>query len=416
MKGEGPRPAFGLRLSSFVVYPVMRIVLACQSYPPMVSGAAIVASRLAEGLARRGHAVLVLAASDRGPAYTSTAGGLRLHRLRSFHNPLRVGQRFVAWPAGSVRAALAAFQPDLVHAHDPTGVGLAALQAARAGGIPALLTLHQLPWFVPASLPAWAAGPAQPLEALAWAYYRWLGRRVDQVITPSRTIADIVRAHAAGDPVAISNGVDLERFNPAPPAPEEAAALRRKYGLDPQLPLILHVGRLDADKRVDLALRAAAVALRAAPAQMVIAGDGRQRPALEALSRELGLPARFLGYVSAAGDLPGLYRLARVFVTASEVEIQSSVVLEAGAAGLPVVVARASSMAEFVEDGRTGYLAPPRDVEALGAGLARLLRDPEHARDLGRAGRVRAEAHAPERTLDAHAVVYQRVMSARARL
>ena len=72
--------------------------------------------------------------------------------------------------------------------------------------------------------------------------------------------------------------------------------------------------------------------------------------------------------------------------------------------------------ADFVEDGRNGYLAPPRDAEALGALLARLIRDPEHARALGRAGRKMAEAHAPERTLEAHEAVYHRLVGAAPKL
>ncbi|MBP7694004.1 MAG: glycosyltransferase [Anaerolineales bacterium] len=378
----------------------------------MVSGAAIVASRLAEGLARRGHTVLVLAASERGPAYTVEQDGLRVTRLASWHNPWRVGQRFVAWPAGRVAAALRAFHPQVVHSHDPTGVGLAALLAARALRVPTALTLHQLPWFVPASLPAWAAGPARPLEAAVWAYYRWLSRRVGRLITPSAVIAQIVRAQGAGAPLSISNSVDVERFHPDPPAPEEAARLRQRYGLDPDRPILLHVGRLDADKRVDLVLRAAAHALRSVDAQVLIVGDGRRRKALEALAAQLHVPARFTGYVAGDGDLPGLYRLAAVFVTASEVEIQSSVVLEAGASGRPVVAVRASSMAEFIEDGRNGYLTPAGDAAALGARAAELIRDPARAAALGRAGRELAQGHAPAATLTAHEAVYAELSGA----
>lgn len=371
----------------------------------MISGAALVAGRLAHGLAARGHRVLVLCASDRGPAYLTETENLTTHRLRAWPNPFRVGQRFVAWPAGAVRAALRAFRPDVVHAHDPTGVGLAALNAAHALNVPTALTLHQLPWFGPASLPEWAAGPARPVEGLLWHYYRWLGRRVGRLIVPSAVIAEVVRAHGAGEPLPLSNGVDLARFDPAGADPARLAALRAKHGLDAR-PIILHVGRLDADKRVDRVLRAAAHAFQQVDAQVVIAGDGRQRPALEALAARLTVPARFLGYVAADGDLPHLYHLAAVFCTASEVEIQSSVVLEASAAALPVAAVRASSMAEFVEEGRTGYLVPPGDERALGERLAELLRDPARARVMGAAGRALAERHTPAATLAAHEAVY----------
>ncbi len=398
----------------------MRIALACQSYPPMISGAAIVAQRLAEGLAARGHSVLVLAASDRGPHYTLTAGpsptasaALRVVRLRSRPNPFRVGQRAVLFPGAAVQAELRAFQPDVLHSHDPTGVGLTAIRAAHTLRRPIALTLHQLPWFVAASLPRGLSAFVRPVEAALWAYYRWLAQQVQRLITPSQMIADLVAAHGAGRPIVISNGVEIERFTPAPAEPDEGERLRRRHGLHPTLPVILHVGRLDADKRADLALQAAALALKAVPGQIVIVGDGTQRAALAQRAAEWGVApqTRFTGYLRA--DLPGLYRLASVFITASEVEIQSSVALEAAASGLPVVAVRASSMPEYVVDGRTGYLAPPRDVRALAERLVYLLQQPSHARALGAAGRALAEQHAPARTLDAHEQLYRQLSASR---
>lgn len=404
----------------------MRIALVCQSYPPMISGAAIVVRRLAEGLTARGHHVLVLTASERGPAYTTVSSpslplGSRLSvaRLSSWPNPFRVGQRAVLFPGASVQAELRAFQPDLIHAHDPTSLGLAALLAARALRRPLVLTLHQLPWFVAASLPPGLSALARPFETLLWDYYRWLGRQVQRLITPSQTIAGLVAAQGAGQPAAISNGVEIERYTPTPVAPDESERLRHQYGLHPALPIILHVGRLDADKRADLALQAAALALKAIPAQIVIVGDGTQRAALERQAADWGVApvTRFTGYVAGlaakSDDLPGLYRLASVFITASEVEIQSSVALEAAASGLPVVAVRAGSMPEYVKDGHTGYLAPTRDVRALAERLVDLLQRPEHARRLGAAGRALAEQHAPALTLDAHEQLYRELLGSR---
>lgn len=87
--------------------------------------------------------------------------------------------------------------------------------------------------------------------------------------------------------------------------------------------------------------------------------------------------------------------------------------LEAAASGVPVVAVQAGSMAEYVIDGRTGYLAPPRDVRALAERLIYLLQQPEHARKLGAAGRALAEQHAPALTLDAHEQLYRELLEAR---
>jgi hypothetical protein len=76
----------------------MKIAYVCQSYPPMISGAALVAQRLAERIASRGHEVLLVAASDREWAYTDSTAGLKLAGLHSFPNPVWVGQRSLLWP------------------------------------------------------------------------------------------------------------------------------------------------------------------------------------------------------------------------------------------------------------------------------------------------------------------------------
>ncbi len=128
----------------------MRIAYICQSYPPMVSGAALMAQRLAEGMTRRGHTVLVIAASDRRRAYTDSAGGLRLARLHSLPNPARVGQCFLLWPKRGITAELETFCPDVVHLHDLLSAGLPGLRAAHVADIPVVQTVHQLPWFASA--------------------------------------------------------------------------------------------------------------------------------------------------------------------------------------------------------------------------------------------------------------------------
>lgn len=388
----------------------MRIVYLSQSYPPMVSGAALVVHRLAEGIAARGHSVLVLAASDRGRAYTEERGALRIARLRSLPNPMRVGQHFLLWPQNEVAAELHAFKPDIVHSHDPLVVGLSALRALRTfeRRTACVLTVHQLPWFVAAYAPP-LPGLRPAIESALWSYGNWLYEHFDCVVTPSRMIADIVAAHTRSRPQPISNGVDVNRFNPTPAYRGEGDTLRRKYGLDPDLPIILYAGRIDADKRVDLVVRATTQALRSINAQLLIVGDGKQLKAVIKLSEALGIRqfSHFPGFVSAQGDLPGLYRTASVFITASEVEIQSSVVLEAAATGLPVVTVRASSMPEFVEDGVTGYLVPPRHVESMANWLVTLLQNPDRARAMGEAGLAITREHSHESALDAHERLYE---------
>ena len=239
----------------------MRIATIVQSYPPAISGASLMARSLAEGMARRGHNTLVLAASDRRKPYRKIAGRLQIEFLRSQPNPLRARQHFFSWWSPSVKRHLRAFRPQVLHLHDPLTVGPAWLSANKEWGIPVAVTIHQLPWFVTTYLPD-LPGFRQSVERLLWRYGSWVDRRSQQMVTPTTTIADEIAEKAGFRPRVIGNGVNLDRFFPAAGHTDESRSLFRKYGLDPGRPVILHVGRLDLEKRVEVVLRAAAAAMR----------------------------------------------------------------------------------------------------------------------------------------------------------
>ena len=139
-------------------------------------------------------------------------------------------------------------------------------------------------------------------------------------------------------------------------------------------------------------LEAAALVRQAIPsATLVVVGDGPLRPALEARAQELGLngSVRFLGAVPQAARLIPHFD---VFVLSSVWEGMSNSLLEAMAAGRPVVATRVGGNPEVVVDGETGLLVPPRDARALADATVRLLRDRELARRFGDAGRRRVES------------------------
>lgn len=390
----------------------MKIAYLCQSYPPMISGAAFVVQRLANGMAARGHEILLISASDKGWAYIDRTNSLKSVRLRSYHNPLRVGQKFVVWARREISAEFHRFRPDVLHLHDPLNVGVSGLQAARGLDIPVILTIHQLPWIANAYLPDFSA-LHRIVEVGLWAYSKWVLQQCHRVIVPSHISADKLYSHGHPRPTVISNGVDLGWFTPIPPFPEERQVLCNKYGLDPVLPVILHVGRLDIEKRVEVIVRVAARVMQQVEAQLLVVGDGCRREALIQMSKSLGIGTRshFPGYVDSEGDLPGLYRLAAVFATASEIENQSLVMLEALATGLPIIAVRATSTPELVRDSVNGYLVQPGAVDEMVDCMIQVLTNPALAKQMGQAGRVQAEKHSMDRSLDEHEVLYRSLVT-----
>lgn len=388
----------------------MRIAHLCQSYPPMISGASLAVQQLASGQAANGHQVLVVAASDRPQGYTVKSGGLQITRLPSRDNPYRVGQRFLLWPQRAIWAVLVRFQPDVIHLHEPFGIGLIGLQAARRLQIPVVFTAHQLPWFAAAYTPN-LIGLPRLVEKITWQYARWFLRCCTAVIAPTRTIARIIQERLPYPVQVVNCGTNLQQFQPNPTRATELCQLRHKYGLDPQLPVILHVGRLDVEKQVDLLIEAMAQVMRQIAVQFLIVGDGCQRQRLMQLSQELDIPQQchFAGYVLPEGDLPGLYRLASAFITASQIETFGIVVLEAMACGLPVIAADATCMPELVQPYKNGLLVPPNDSAAIAQQIIWLLQRPEVAARWGKAGRMQAQHYGVSRMVQEVIAVYTAV-------
>jgi L-malate glycosyltransferase len=200
-----------------------------------------------------------------------------------------------------------------------------------------------------------------------------------RVVANSEAAADRLRLE--GIPSSkirvIPNGVDLAAFPP------------RVYSDRPRR--IAVVACLREEKRVDVLLDAVpAILARHPDAELVVAGDGERRADLEAQARRLGLldRCRFLGH---RDDVPAVLAAADVFVLPSRSEASPNSVIEAMAAGLPVVATSVGGIPELVTDGRTGRLVPPGDPSALAQALVDLLDHPGHAAELGRAARARIE-------------------------
>jgi glycosyltransferase involved in cell wall biosynthesis len=268
----------------------MRIAYLTQTYPPMISGAALFAEQLAKGMAARGHEVLVMAASDNGNQYVMRRKNITVLRLASFHNSLRVNQRFVLFPGGSVLKALHDFHPDIIHAHEPIQMGHVGLKYAQSAGTPIILTTHQLPWFVASYLPE---GPVLRtlVEKALWRYARWILGCFTCTISPTKTISKIIKARTGRKTITLHYGIELQTFH-FQQCNEEAMVARAKLNIPAAAPVILHVGRLDMDKCVDRVVLASAGLLGKSDAHLLIVGDGSQKPALVNLCESLEIETR----------------------------------------------------------------------------------------------------------------------------
>lgn len=321
----------------------------------------------ARELRARGHDVLIISLTALGQM------GLQARRAGIPTESLEM-PRGVPDPRGVVRLArmIRERRPDVVHSH-MWHANILARAIRLVAPIPALVsTIHNI----------YEGGPVR------MAVYRLTNGLTDHITIISQLAADrFIRERIVPEDLVtvIPNGVDPELFRNVPPGTREQ--LRGSLGLGDRF-VWLAVGRFETAKDYPNMLRAFARVHRTHPdAVLLLVGKGSLQGETEALVRELelGESVRFLGVRE---DVPALANAADGYVMSSAWEGMPMVLLEAAAAGLPIVTTRVGGNPEVVLDGQTGYLPPPRDDGALAASMLRLMELPEaERRAMGERGR-----------------------------
>lgn len=265
-------------------------------------------------------------------------------------------------------------RPDLVHAHDPHGVTMAAIGIAMSRLDPA---------------PLLVASRRVDFPLKTHAFSRWKHRQVDLFICASDAIRHILLRQRIepARAITIHEGIDLEHVDAAPPAD-----LHQELWLPHGAPLVGNIGALVAHKgQRDFVDAAARVVQHVPDARFVIAGEGELRRALEEQIARLSLEKHVL-LTGFRPDVLSLLKGFDVFVMSSTTEGLGTSVIDAMACRKAVVGTRAGGIPELVEDGRTGHLVPVGDPSAMADAILALLRDADARRRLGEAGRARVEA------------------------
>ena len=270
-------------------------------------------------------------------------------------------------PALVVKLAsyLRSVAPEILHTHNTAGF-VYGVAAGVIAGIPRIIhTRH---------------GQRFESSSRQTRLFRLMSRWVDRVVTVSSDARrlTIEEGIAAEKTIAIRNGVDLDRFSlPAKPSPGRIAV----------------VARLSPEKDIASLVHAVKILEReAAFSHLDVIGDGRERESLESLVTTLGLSDR-VHFHGIRDDIPAVLANASIFVLPSLTEGISLTLLEAMAAGLPVVACKVGGNPEVVQDGESGFLVPPGDPSALAGAILKLYQDSQLAAKLGQAGRRRVEQH-----------------------
>ena len=383
----------------------MRIAVFSECYVPVTNGVVTSVVTLRDTLRAWGHRVFVFAPGTHQPDEEDV---FRLPDLPFPRYPFQPARPFPRMPVD-----FASLHVDVIHCQHPFTIGRLGAETARKHGLPMVYTAHSLYDLMASN------SKLRVVRTVGQPYARGVVRRFcarsQAVIVPTQhtrqsLLADGVKARF----ITVPTGVP-----PIIPSPNGRARIRQCLGMSEETPLLLYLGRVAPEKRLDLLLNVC-VALRhrdlPSPLndfRLAIVGDGQIRADVEALADDLGLRGR----VHFTGRLPheeiaDWYAAADVFTLASPYETQGLALVEAMQACLPCVAVNRGGPTEVVQNGRTGRLVP-FEVEAFTDAVEELLRNPDLRHAWGEAGQIAGKAYTPEAMAQGVLEVYEMVVGER---
>lgn len=394
MRDGAPAPRPELRRAPDRMREPLRVAIFTEVFRPKVDGITHTLSRLLEYLETVGIAAIVVTPATDGTEARFAGAAVIGVPARSF--PL-YPELFIAAPWHRIDPVLDAFGPDVLHIAGPVATGLIGIGYGRRRKVPMVMSYHT---DIPGFAARWGHGYLAPV---LWRFLGWCHGQAALNLAPSHATAATLIDRGFPNVEIWTRGVDAALFGPHRRSDQARWELS---GGEPDRPLLVYVGRLSAEKRIDWI----EAALDAVPeARLAVVGDGPARASLE--RRFAGRPVVFTGLRTGI-PLAEAYASADIFVFPGANETLGNVVLEAMASGLPVVVPDAGGVLEHVREGVTGRLFHAEDRASLGGVVRQLVDDPAERAVLGSAAR----AYASERTwAREHARLVERYVDVAAR-
>jgi glycosyltransferase involved in cell wall biosynthesis len=291
------------------------------------------------------------------------------------------------------------FQPDIAHFIHPTLVGTGGLMMAKHLGIPTLASFHL---DLATMMHFFGVGF---LEPLVWWYTRTNFNAADYALAPSRLVQEDMLAHGVRNVGLWRRGVNAAQFHPCYASAEMRVRLSDGH---PDDAILLYVGRLSSEKQIDTVRP---VLQQVPGTRLALVGDG---PARQDLGEHFaGTPTKFMGYLRGE-ELWSAFASADIFVFPSALETFGLVLIEAMAAGLPVVTSRVGGVDDMVQSGVNGYVFNVGDARGMINGVRAILSDPSKRRVMGRNARTFAETQSWPAMMDELITCYDDLIAGRA--
>jgi glycosyltransferase involved in cell wall biosynthesis len=354
----------------------LRLTVVSETFFPQINGVSRTLDKLVGHCRSQGDQVQLIVPRYADPGDRNRQGEIRIE-LPGGRLPF---YREIVLPLvrpRDIRLLLQGFGSQVVHIATEGPLGWAALRAAARLGLPTVSSYHtNFPQYFGQYRAGW-------LTPLAWRYLRWFHNATRTTFCPTPSIRDLLQQKGFHNLAIWSRGVDSRLFHPG----RRNEALRLSLGFAPQERVLVYLGRLAAEKNIEMLLSAWQQLSVETPCRLLVIGDGPLRRKVESAAGE---KAVFVGYRQGE-ELAGMLAAGDLMIFPSLTDTFGNVMLEAMASGLPVVAFNAPGPKDVVQDGTTGRLAPDISARSLARVTAEMIRDVRTIREMGRQARTFAQ-------------------------
>ncbi|MHB1275329.1 MAG: glycosyltransferase [Candidatus Humimicrobiaceae bacterium] len=355
----------------------MNIAIFSDTFYPRIDGIVITLLNSIQLLAEKGHKIKLYV-----PNYKNI-------KIREFHKNISIERhgsfKLIGYPnfrlampvPPKVTKSILSFKPDIIHVHTPGSLGIIGIICAKKYKIPLIGTYHAyLTAFLVCISPNKKINKSDKKHLsskIIWRLSNYFYDKCDLVIVPSESMKkEIKKSGLKAEVIFLSNGLNLDKFSQ-----------KKKYNNEAKL---LHVGRISFEKNIDIIIKSVGILSMEFPdIKLDIVGDGPALKNLELMTKKFDLEKNihFLGFID-NNKLNEIYKEHDIFITASAIETQGIVILEAMASGLPIVGVNKSAIPDYVKNNVNGYTVEPFNAREMSEKIKTLYINRKLREDFGK--------------------------------
>ncbi|MFZ5365481.1 MAG: glycosyltransferase [Patescibacteria group bacterium] len=378
----------------------MKILFFTDTFLPEISGVVTSVVNFSKRLAERGHEIFIFTTQKKSAEKIDLGPRIHLRYFKPMNFLIKYPDFHLAQPEIiKTFKDIREIKPDIIHLHIPSPQTWMAIVLARHYNIPVIATYHTLlPKFL-GHTSLRVLGNGKSMEKLAWAYTKTYYNRLNLIITPSKVMKQQLARHGVKKKIeVVSNGVDETVFSYNPIAHDKIR--------------LLHLGRISDEKNIDQVVQAFKLA-RQKNDQLTLSilGDGPALGSIKKLVEDLNLGGD-VTFISPQplSELPKFYNAHDMFVTASPIETEGIVILEAMTCGLPIVGCREMAVPHLVRHNKNGYLFENGDIDRMAEYMQTLAMNVKKRKRFSRNSLEMSKRYALKRSIDKIEGIYKKLI------